>query len=562
MGYRYNHPPNWPQAPEGWTPPQGWQPDPAWPPAPPGWQFWVVVGEQSASNTALQQPGTVAQDRGPSNSGSLFGRRKLAEAEAQQARTELQSANDELVALKSRNAQLIADHAARAAELARIRGLSAVQLDGELQAARDELAQVRLTIERERAQYALEAAQQVEEARRATADIRQRAESELQTALNSGATARADAAQAEVRLRELRRTIVVTQETALLQEAGIYEYHHVLADAVAYKSALADLTDKIKATVSKGNAVRGDTTWNVNGSAAQGRKMVSDFSKLMLRAYNAEAEYAVRGMRPHKLHSLTDRLDKSRSTIARLGQTMNIAITEEYHRLRVRELELTADFLAKQEEEKERRRELREQQREEEKLQREIARERARLAKEREHYLGALARLQASGAQDVHQSAELESKLAEIDSAMVAVDAREANVRAGYVYVISNIGAFGDQVVKIGMTRRLEPMDRVNELGDASVPFRFDVHALIFSEDAVGLERTLHREFEAKRVNHVNLRREFFRVAPADVRDALARLDGQHLLEFHEQAEALEWRASQNAMAPQKHSDPAVATPQ
>jgi Domain of unknown function (DUF4041) len=83
--------------------------------------------------------------------------------------------------------------------------------------------------------------------------------------------------------------------------------------------------------------------------------MVSDFSKLMLRAYNAEAEYAVRGMRPHKLHSLTDRLDKSRSTIARLGQTMNIAITEEYHRLRIQELELTADFLAKQE--KERRRE-------------------------------------------------------------------------------------------------------------------------------------------------------------------------------------------------------------
>ena len=562
MGYRYNHPPNWPQPPQGWTPPQGWQPDPTWPPAPPGWEFWVVTREQPASNAASQLPATVAQDRSAANPGSLFGRRKFAEAEAQQARTELQSANDELVALKNHNEQLIADHAARAAELARIRGLDAVQLDGELQAARDELAQVRLTIERERANHALEAARQVEEARRATAEIRQRAESELHTALNSGAAARAETAQAEVRLRELRKTIVVTQETALLQEAGIYEYHHVLADVVAYKSALADLSDKIKATVSKGNAVRGDTTWNVNGSAAQGRKMVNDFSKLMLRAYNAEAEYAVRGMRPHKLHSLTDRLDKSRSTIARLGQTMNIAITEAYHRLRIQELELTADFLAKQEEEKERRRELREQQREEEKLQREIARERARLAKEREHYLGALARLQASGAQDLHHSAELESKLAEIDSAMVAVDAREANVRAGYVYVISNIGAFGDRVVKIGMTRRLEPMDRVNELGDASVPFRFDVHALIFSDDAVGLERKLHREFEAKRVNHVNLRREFFSVAPTEVRDALARLDGQHLLEFHEEAEALEWRASQKALATSEHSDPKVATSQ
>ena len=434
-------------------------------------------------------------------------------------------------------------------------------LDAELQTARNELAQVRLTIERERAQYALEAARQMEEARRAVAETRQRAESELQTANNSRAAARADAALAEVQLRELRRSIVVTQETALLQEVGIYEYHHVLADAVAYKSALADLSDKIKATVSKGNAVRGNTSWTVNGSATQGRKMVSDFSKLMLRAYNAEAEYAVRGMRPHKLHSLTDRLDKSRSTIARLGSTMNIAITEEYHRFRVQELELTADFLAKQEEEKERRRELRELQREEEKLQREIARERARLAKEREQYLGALARLRASGAQDPQASVDLESKLAEIDSAMVAVDAREANVRAGYVYVISNVGAFGDRVVKIGMTRRLEPMDRVHELGDASVPFRFDVHALIFSEDAVSLERTLHREFEAKRVNHVNLRREFFHVAPAEVRDALARLDGQHLLEFHEEAEALEWRASQKAMATSEHSELRATTP-
>jgi Meiotically up-regulated gene 113 len=145
---------------------------------------------------------------------------------------------------------------------------------------------------------------------------------------------------------------------------------------------------------------------------------------------------------------------------------------------------------------------------------------------------------------------------------MVAVDAREANVRAGYVYVISNIGVFGDQVVKIGMTRRLEPMDRVNELGDASVPFRFDVHALIFSDDAVGLERKLHREFEANRVNHVNLRREFFSVAPTDVRDALSRLDGQHLLEFHEEAEALEWRTSQKALATPEHSDLKVATPQ
>jgi hypothetical protein len=139
---------------------------------------------------------------------------------------------------------------------------------------------------------------------------------------------------------------------------------------------------------------------------------------------------------------------------------------------------------------------------------------------------------------------KLEQQLAELDAAIAAVDAREANIRAGYVYVISNIGAFGEHMIKIGLTRRLEPMDRVTELGDASVPFRFDVHALIFSEDAVGLERSLHQEFEDRRVNRVNQRREFFYVRPAEVREALQRFAGQHLLEFREEAEAPEWHAS------------------
>ncbi|MGW5662829.1 GIY-YIG nuclease family protein [Streptomyces sp. NPDC003758] len=139
----------------------------------------------------------------------------------------------------------------------------------------------------------------------------------------------------------------------------------------------------------------------------------------------------------------------------------------------------------------------------------------------------------------------MEVKLAEIEESLNSVEARAANVRAGYVYVISNIGAFGERMVKIGMTRRLEPLERVYELSGASVPFRFDVHALIFSKDAVGLESQLHQEFADHRVNRVNTRKEFFRVTPADVRDALQRYAGQHLVEFTEEPQALEWRASQ-----------------
>jgi hypothetical protein len=140
----------------------------------------------------------------------------------------------------------------------------------------------------------------------------------------------------------------------------------------------------------------------------------------------------------------------------------------------------------------------------------------------------------------------MEAKVAEVQASIEGVKRRAANTRAGYVYVISNIGAFGPDVVNIGMTRRLDPLDRVNELGDASVPFRYDVHALVFADDAVALEGSLHAEFEPHRVNMVNARREFFRVTPATVKDVLQRFSGS-LLEYVEEAEALEWRQSGGA---------------
>jgi hypothetical protein len=341
---------------------------------------------------------------------------------------------------------------------------------------------------------------------------------------------------------QARARIVETEEIALLQEAGVYEYQHPLADAVAYKARLKEVKDALKAMVRDDGAVLAATDWQVNGSLAQGRTMVRDFSKLMLRAYNAEADSLVRSMKPYKLASAVDRLGKTRETIARLGRTMNIRISDHYHHQRLYELRLAADHLAKVEEERERVREERERQREEDKARREFEREKARLLKEQSHYRSALAKLEAKG--DEAGAEQLRAKIAEAEEAIEGVNDREANIRAGYVYVISNIGAFGEHMVKIGMTRRLDPMDRVRELGDASVPFRFDVHALIFSPDAVGLESRMHKEMEERRVNRVNLRREFFHASPADVRDLLARISGQHLLEYREIPEALEWRAS------------------
>lgn len=335
--------------------------------------------------------------------------------------------------------------------------------------------------------------------------------------------------------------LVETRELALLQEVGVYEYAHPLDDALSYKDTLNALKQQIK-TAAKDNAVTCQVDWAVNGSVKEGQKLGRDMAKLMLRAYNAEADNAVRVVKPHTREVVKKRLTTTRDTIGKLGVLMHIVISVEYHRLRLHEIDLTADYLVKVEAEREQARAERERLREDNKVMKEIERERARLAKERAHYATVVAKLQASG--DLDALARARAQLASVDDAIAGVEQRAANARAGYVYVISNIGAFGPDVVKIGMTRRLDPMDRVRELGDASVPFRFDTHALFFSEDAVALETALHQRLSRKRVNLVNRRREFFYATPAEVKDLLVKVGDDHVLEYNDTAEALEWRAS------------------
>lgn len=336
------------------------------------------------------------------------------------------------------------------------------------------------------------------------------------------------------------------RDVVALQEVGVYQYTHPLDDVLAYKARLGAIQDQIAAAIKAGVAVVGTKSWAINGSQKEGAKMVNDFCKLMLRAYNNEVDNSVRTLKPFNLDGAIQRIDKARATIQKLGRAMSIEISEEYHGLRVHEVQLTADFLAKREEEKERAREERARMKEDEIVQREFERENERLEKERAHYESVIAALRARG--DELGAATAEAKVAEIDVAIADVEGRAANTRAGYVYCISNVGAFGAGVVKIGLTRRLEPMDRVRELGDASVPFRFDVHALIFSADAVGLETMLHRRFAAKRVNMVNARREFFYATPAEVRGVLDQIQNV-LIQFNEVPEALEWRQSETVRA-------------
>ena len=353
----------------------------------------------------------------------------------------------------------------------------------------------------------------------------------------------------ETENRELKRKLasmsrsvsecVVLSDELVLQEVGIYRYHHPLESAAGYQERLAELDSEIAEFIKMGRAIEKLNLFTYDNSLAKGRKMADDLAKLMLRAYNAEAENCIRSLRAGNAATAKGRIERSRETIEKLGKMMEMRINLEFHALRVQEIELTSDFLIKKQEEKELAREERAQLREEMKVAAELVSQRELLEKERSHILNALESLRLKDG----TSPELEEKLRELDAAIAQNDYRAANIRAGYVYIISNRGAFGANVVKIGLTRRLEPLDRVNELGDASVPFQFDVHGLFFSEDAVTIETELHRHFADRKVNHVNLRKEFFFASPAEVREVLMSKIGS-LLEFNEHAEATDFHQS------------------
>ena len=550
MGYRFNPPPNWPAPPPGWVPPPGWAPLPDWPAPPAGWQLWIDDTEGSPGLGSGQVSGPQAPGPRHAKGGSPDGETGVpvpspaapaispgttvapagVPARTRQEKIGIFGAHKRAEALLTENSGLAQENERLRQQVTALLGMSTEDLAAEADRAR---AQVQAAIDQAHAELAA-ADQQVAEARRARD------------------AALADAAASEQQLQALRAQVVATDELAALQEVGIYEYRHPLQDAIAYKSRLADVKDKMKAMTTERTAVTSATSWTVNGSAQKGTAMVRDVSKLMLRVYNAEADNCVRTLRPHTLQSAMTRLGKARDTIARLGKTMSIQISMDYHRQRLLELELTADYLVKQEEEKDRIRAERERQKEEEAARRDFERERARLMKEQAHYSTALARLQANG--DTAGAAQVQERLDQVAESIAAVDRRAANIRAGYVYVISNIGSFGENMIKIGMTRRLDPRDRVRELGDASVPFKFDVHAFIFSDDAVTLETQLHHRLEHCCVIQVNRRREFFRTSPTDVLALLKQVAGSHLLEFTDIPEALEWRAS-------KPAQPAAALP-
>lgn len=349
--------------------------------------------------------------------------------------------------------------------------------------------------------------------------------------------------------RQIEEQIVIFQEEMTIQEYGIYKPIYEFANSDLYKDELENVRNQQKAMVKSGTAAGGNLNWTLNGNQKDGKKMVTDFQKLLIRAFNSECDSIISKVKYSNFEQSKKRITQSRDTISKLGKMMNIVITRPYFELKLKELTLAFEYAEKKQEEKEKLRELKAFQREEARIQKEIEEERKKLAKEEAHYQNALTTIRQQLSNDPNNADllsrmhELEVHISDTQRAIADVDYREANRRAGYVYIISNIGAFGENVYKIGMTRRLEPMDRVNELGDASVPFNFDVHALIFSDDAPALETALHHAFDDKKVNKVNPRREFFRVSLDEIKKEV-RKNFDKTVEWIDFPEAEQFRQS------------------
>jgi len=290
------------------------------------------------------------------------------------------------------------------------------------------------------------------------------------------------------------------------------------------KDSLKTLVKQKKACVCK------ITNLTVNGKKAEANKLINREIKLRTRCFDNEVKSAIALANWNNIDRLLKRVDDTFTSINNRGDIIQTKLQTKYRDLKKAELRLSFELdQAKQE--------LKESEREEKRLMREAEREEGKIKAAADRAVSnrekmdnlVKSEMEKLGSLNQDQLDLLEQHKAEL--ALLKEREERAismaqKTKAGYVYVISNPMSFGDDVIKVGMTRRVDPYDRVRELGDASVPDTFDVHALFYTEDAPSLESKLHKKFDGKRVNLVNRRKEFFRMDKQAVIDAAMSEDG------------------------------------
>ena len=312
--------------------------------------------------------------------------------------------------------------------------------------------------------------------------------------------------------KDLQQELLILNQDVLCAMVSVDDYANLKSDEIKNKLTLLKSQED--------ELIKSEKALEVTNTSSL-KRVVDSQKKQILRCFNAEVTSVIGTITANNIDSVRTKLQRTFDALNKIFAVDGVQISQEYFAMKLEEMSLVYAYMLKVEEEKEQKKAIREQMLEEEKVRREIEREKQKIEKEESQFSNEVKKLMGymqKAKDDVEKQLyidkiqELEEKLKALAADKENVLEREQNTRAGFVYIISNIGSFGESVYKIGMTRRLEPMDRINELSSASVPFPFDVHALIFSEDAPSLETLLHHHFQDQQVNKVNPRKEFFRV--------------------------------------------------
>lgn len=326
----------------------------------------------------------------------------------------------------------------------------------------------------------------------------------------------------ESNIKELRKDKYLLESELLIAHYNFSDYDGITSEEC--KNELSILKTDESSFIKSGNAlfITSDGT----------RKEINDNKKQILRCFNTECDNVLVNLTHKNIDSMRNKITRSFESLNKIFAVDGIEMKKELLEMKLKELNLVYTYELKRQQEMELQKEIKEQMREEEKVRREIERQKSKIEKDQAQCSKEMDKLMSymqKTENDIEKQLyidkihELEEKLKSLEKDKETVLEREANARAGYVYIISNVGSFGNDVYKIGMTRRLEPMDRIKELSSASVPFDFDVHAMIFSDNAPELEKLLHKKFEKNSVNRVNYRKEFFKVSLDEIEDVVIK---------------------------------------
>lgn len=349
-----------------------------------------------------------------------------------------------------------------------------------------------------------------------------------------------------------KEEIIVLDDEILYQSFGLYTPLYDFAKSEDYKDKLTIIRTNQKEMIKNKTACFFRNDWTLNGSTTQGRRMTLDNVKQIIRCFNAECDEIIDNVKFSNIQSMRERINKSYEQLNKINTLNAVSINPLYRNLKIDELNLAYEYQLKKQQEKEELKEQRAALREQAKLEAEIKEAREKLEKDRKHFAKAIKDIEyklkfvVNDAEKTDLSLkldELNGQMGELDAQEKQIDYREANAKAGYVYIISNIGAFGENVFKIGMTRRLEPYDRIDELSGASVPFSFDIHAMIFSDNAPDLEAKLHKHFEYCRINKINNRKEFYR-CPIEEIEKVIKENYDKTIDIIKMPEAQQYRES------------------